>query len=63
MDPDISFEETKSLVCLFCGDVDMFGPCEVVRNGDPQVLCCGNTFQLYIIRMYLVLRGFAFFII
>ena len=25
MDPDISFKETKSLVCLFCGDVNMFG--------------------------------------
>ena len=26
MDPDISFKETKSLVCLFCGNVNMFGP-------------------------------------
>ena len=23
---DLSFKETKSLVCLFCGDIDMFGP-------------------------------------
>ena len=35
MDPDISFKESKSLVCLFCGDVDMFGHREVVSNGDP----------------------------
>ena len=26
MDTDISLKETKNLVCLFCGDVDMFGP-------------------------------------
>ena len=32
MDPDISFKETKSLVCLFCGNINMFG--EVVHNGD-----------------------------
>ena len=35
MDPDISFKEAKSLVCLLCGDVDMFSPLEVVHNDDP----------------------------
>ena len=32
---DISYMEAKSLICLFRGDVDMFGPWEGVRNGDP----------------------------
>ena len=35
MDPDTSFKEAKSLVCLFCGNIDMFGPWEVVGNGNP----------------------------
>ena len=33
MDPDISFKEAKSLICLFCGNVDMFGSSEIVCNG------------------------------
>ena len=36
MEPGISFKETKSLVCLFCGGVDMFGPWEVVCNVTPK---------------------------
>ena len=36
MDPDISFKEAKSLVCLSCGNyINIFGPEEVVLNFDP----------------------------
>ena len=35
MDPDFFCKEAKSLVRLSCGNIDMFGPREVVLNCDP----------------------------
>ena len=43
MDPDISLKETKSLVCLFCGNVNMFGP---IQYNTIQLFNCFITFHM-----------------
>ena len=47
MDPGVSFKEAKNLVGLFCSDVDMFCPREVIHNGDPRYFAAGTLSALY----------------
>ena len=60
MDSDISFKEAKSLVCLFPGNVDMFGPREVVAMVTPKYFAAETLSSSTLFRMYLVFKGFTF---
>ena len=63
MDLDISFKETKSLVCLF---VVMSICLDHERSSAMmfhEYFAAGKLSSSTLCRMYLVLRGFAFFVI
>ena len=63
MDRNISFKETKSLVCLFCGDVNMFGMVPKFAMVTHNYFAAGTLSSSTLCRMYLVLRDFAFLVI
>ena len=64
MDPDISFKEAKSLVCLSCGNIDI---CLVHERSSsivtPKYFAAETLSISTLCRMYLVFQGFALFVI
>ena len=52
MDPDISFKETKSLVCLFCGDVNMLNHERSSAMVTPKYFAAGTLSSSTLCRMY-----------